>query len=153
MPWELPEFMDAEMAREGWQTLQTMARLKQTAGCMRSHRLRITALEMEWYLRSQLLRDADWASMANSLEIRTPLVDWQLLRDIAPLLAGPYPPNKVDLGQTPSVPLPDEMCQRKKTGFIVPVNEWIHGQKHVRGHGFREWAKIVYQHARNSDLA
>jgi len=35
---------------------------------------------MVWYMRQQLLRDADWADMAHSLEIRVPLVDLELLR-------------------------------------------------------------------------
>jgi len=30
-------------------------------------------------MRNQLLRDADWAGMAHSLEIRVPLVDVELL--------------------------------------------------------------------------
>ena len=37
-------------------------------------------------MRNQLLRDADWASMAHSVEVRTPLVDASLLRQLAPLL-------------------------------------------------------------------
>ena len=38
-------------------------------------------------MRNQLLRDADWAGMAHSLEIRTPLVDIAALTaDIEKLL-------------------------------------------------------------------
>ena len=47
---------------------------------------RIAALEASLYMRNQLLRDTDWASMAHSVEVRTPLVDAALLRQIAPLL-------------------------------------------------------------------
>jgi hypothetical protein len=32
-------------------------------------------LETALYLRNQLLRDSDWASMASSLELRVPFVD------------------------------------------------------------------------------
>ena len=35
------------------------------------------------YMRNQLLRDTDWASMAHSLEVRVPLVDTQLMSHIA----------------------------------------------------------------------
>ena len=35
---------------------------------------RVATLEASLYLRNQLLRDTDWASMAHSLEVRTPLV-------------------------------------------------------------------------------
>src|SRR6185436_8118432 len=47
---------------------------------------RVASLEASLYMRNQLLRDADWASMAHSVEVRTPLVDIALLRQIAPLL-------------------------------------------------------------------
>jgi asparagine synthase (glutamine-hydrolysing) len=36
---------------------------------------KVATLESCFYLRNQLLRDSDWAGMAHSLEIRTPLVD------------------------------------------------------------------------------
>src|SRR5262249_10342746 len=36
---------------------------------------KVAALEAAHYLRNQLLRDTDWASMAHSLEVRVPLVD------------------------------------------------------------------------------
>ena len=35
-------------------------------------------------MSNQLLRDSDWASMYHSVELRTPLVDSQLLHDVAP---------------------------------------------------------------------
>jgi len=37
--------------------------------------LKVSALEMVWYMRDQLLRVADWAGMPHSLEIRVPRVD------------------------------------------------------------------------------
>ena len=38
-------------------------------------------MESQIYLRNQLLRDSDWASMYHSIELRTPLVDFFLLKD------------------------------------------------------------------------
>ena len=75
MPWELPGLLDSDMAREGWAELQTLTQLEQTTRGISNNHLKITALESAWYLRNQLLRDADWAGMAHSLEIRTPLVE------------------------------------------------------------------------------
>ena len=43
-------------------------------------------LESSLYMRNQLLRDTDWASMAHSLEVRVPLVDVELL---TPFDGGP----------------------------------------------------------------
>ena len=75
MPWELPELLEGEMVREGWSALQTLARLEETVRGIANSFLKVSALETCWYMRNQLLRDADWAGMAHSLEIRVPLVD------------------------------------------------------------------------------
>ena len=44
---------------------------------------RVAVLESSLYMRNQLLRDTDWASMAHSLEVRVPLVDIKLLSQLA----------------------------------------------------------------------
>ena len=49
---------------------------------------RVATLEASLYMRNQLLRDTDWASMAHSLEVRVPLVDTELLRSVAPIMCG-----------------------------------------------------------------
>src|SRR5439155_19804038 len=61
MPWELPDLLDGEMVRQGWEELQTLLRLEQTTQGIGNAHLKITALEIAWYMRNQLLRDADWA--------------------------------------------------------------------------------------------
>ena len=82
LPHELPEVMDAEIAREGLRRLKPLRRL--AASLMpdpSSDIARVCVLESAHYMRNQLLRDADWAGMAHSLEIRVPLVDFSLLRE------------------------------------------------------------------------
>jgi asparagine synthase (glutamine-hydrolysing) len=153
MPWELPEILDADLARQGWRESQTLARLAETARSLRSPHLKIAALEMTWYLRHRLLRDSDWASMAHSLEIRVPLVDVELLRSLAPLFAGETRPTKRDMALTPLSALPGAVLNRPKTGFIVPVREWLLHRCHGGGHrspskaserGLRGWVRHVY---------
>ncbi len=85
MPWELAQLMDPAMARDGLEELATMNRLDASTEGLESDRLAVSALEMQWYMRNQLLRDADWAGMAHSLEIRVPLVDLQLLQHFVEL--------------------------------------------------------------------
>jgi asparagine synthase (glutamine-hydrolysing) len=119
MPWELPEVLDPDMVREGWQTLQPLARLDETIDGIRNNRLTISALEMSWYMRNQLLRDADWASMAHSLEIRVPLVDVMLFRAVLPLITSSQPIDKRDVARVSVQSLPDELLQRRKTGFFL----------------------------------
>lgn len=144
MPWELPRVMDPASAQEGWETLQTLAALKQTIPDGASPRLAISALELIWYMRNLLLRDADWAGMAHSLEIRVPLVDVNVFRAWA-TIAARYPSlNKRDLAATPATPLPSEIIHRPKTGFSVPVRDWIGGEG-VAERGLRGWARMVAQ--------
>ncbi len=125
MPWELPELLDGELVRQGWEELRTLSRLEQTTRGIENSHLKIEALETTWYMRNQLLRDADWAGMAHSLEIRVPLVDIELFRAITPLLNSSEPPGKVDMAATLTRPLPDTILRRKKSGFAVPVREWL----------------------------
>lgn len=86
---------------------------------------KVATLESCFYLRNQLLRDADWAGMAHSLEIRTPLVDAELLGRVAPLIVGKGRlSGKALLAAAPSRPLPDEILNRPKTGFGIPIHAW-----------------------------
>ncbi len=146
MPWELPGLMEEDMAREGWNKLQTLSRLEETTRGTSSSYRKVSVLETCWYMRNQLLRDADWAGMAHSLEIRVPLVDIHLLRGIMPMLGGKNSPTKHELSKTPSKPLPAAVSSRKKTGFSIPVREWILAEEGVSGdRGLRGWAKMIYR--------
>ena len=89
--------MDPDLAREGWAEVESARRARCRLDGLRTARSKVCALETVWYLRNQLLRDSDWAGMAHSLEIRTPLVDTFFFRRIAPMLASPSPPGKSDL--------------------------------------------------------
>ena len=108
--------------------------------------VKVSALEGTWYMRNQLLRDADWASMTHSVEVRVPLVDWSLWREVATLgLIEPYI-GKRALAATPKKALPDAVVQRRKTGFTVPMREWMMEEEGARyaGRGLRGWARYVY---------
>jgi asparagine synthase (glutamine-hydrolysing) len=126
LPFELEAVMDPQMAREGLERLRPQERLRAAmTPDPGSDTGRMAALESANYLRNQLLRDADWAGMAHSLEIRTPLVDYTLLQALAPfvpdLTAGA---GKHALAQAPSTPLPPEVVERRKSGFGVPIGAW-----------------------------
>jgi len=145
MPWELPTVLDPDLVREGLATLAITQKLSETIGDIGPTRVAMTALESAWYMRNQLLRDADWASMAHSLEIRTPLVDITLLRALAPMIAGSHRPTKNDMATSLARPLPAEILRRPKTGFSIPVRDWIGGEKHTsRGGDYRDWAHYIY---------
>jgi asparagine synthase (glutamine-hydrolysing) len=85
-------------------------------------------LETARYLRNQLLRDADWAGMASSVEIRVPLVDETLRQALvedpaSPLLADGPPDRdaKRRIVRATAPELPAEVFERPKQGFYVPV--------------------------------
>ena len=154
MPWELTGILGAEMAREGWEELASIREMNALASGVGDHKmtgqadfLRISALEMHYYMRTQLLRDTDWAGMAHSLEIRVPLVDMVLLRQIAALRASPFPPKKPQIVKALQTPLPEEVANREKSGFVAPVREWM--QEEAEGaprRGLRNWALYIYRY-------
>jgi asparagine synthase (glutamine-hydrolysing) len=127
LPHELPEVMDAEIAHEGLLRLKPLRRLAASlTPDPISNNARVCVLESAQYMRNQLLRDADWAGMAHSLEIRVPLVDFTLLRGLAPVIPVLTPgAGKAALAKAPTLPLPDEIVNRAKTGFGVPTSAWM----------------------------
>ncbi len=87
----------------------------------------VSALELAQYLRMQLLRDTDAVSMRHSLEVRTPLVDRELL-----LAAARVPPRwrfagpaKRLLREAVRPPLPEALWNRPKQGFTLPFDAWM----------------------------
>lgn len=146
MPYEVGAVLDRDMARAGLAELGLTARLDAAAAGQASDHARVAAMESTQYLRNQLLRDTDWASMAHGLEVRTPLVDAALLHALAPDAAcRPARVSKSRLAATPSVALPDAVLNRPKTGFTVPVREWLSGDAAPSAErGLRGWARDVY---------
>ena len=148
MPWELPRLLDPDLAREGWARLQPLLRFDQSTCGLSGDRVRLTALEIDFYMRNQLLRDADWGGMAHSLEIRTPLVDAELLYRLAPRLAGARPPTKLDMARATPLARMDDVLARPKTGFTVPIRDWLMASATQKNpeRGLRGWAKEVFSH-------
>lgn len=128
MPWEIERLLDRSTAREGMEKLQTIQELSQTTANISSEASRITALECGWYMKNQLLRDSDWASMAHSLELRVPLLDIPLLRTVANLHASGWKPSKRDMALSAPIKPLDVVLNRRKTGFSVPVRDWVTGR-------------------------
>lgn len=144
MPWELPAFLDGELVKQGWAALQPVVRLDEWLRPIGNARAKVAALEMSLYMRNRLLRDADWAGMAHSLEIRTPMVDIALFRSLAPFLTGrASQPTKAMLGAIPARRLPDKVLGRPKTGFSIPVHEWVRGEGVMAQRGLRGWSLTV----------
>lgn len=142
--------LERDLLREGLRRLQPLKLLRQ---CITpdpgSATGRVCALESAHYMRNQLLRDSDWAGMAHGVEIRLPLVDIFLLKEIAPFVPGFRPgAGKAALATAPQIALPAEILKRKKTGFGVPTGEWLpDGAPRMalarKGAASRRWSTVV----------
>ncbi|MCI0354379.1 MAG: asparagine synthase-related protein, partial [Acidobacteria bacterium] len=145
MPWELERFFAGAFVRDGLEALDPVRAGDEMVRDVQSNRLRVTLLETSRYLRNQLLRDADWAGMAHSVEIRVPFVDGKLYRTLLPALAQANPPGKAEMARTLDVPLPESLLRRPKTGFSVPIRDWMQAKAPAAQleRGLRGWARAV----------
>ena len=127
MPWELEDILGRELTQAGLETLRPLALIESEIEPDPGNAfVRTATLESSLYMKNQLLRDSDWASMDNSLEVRTPLVAHALLKKIAPQLksaAGEI--TKKAIARKIGGDLPAEWSTRNKTGFTVPINRWL----------------------------
>lgn len=154
LPWELGEVLDRDTVEVGLRSLGPLRLINaQLHGQPKDPFARVAALESSLYLRNQLLRDADWAGMAHSVEIRTPLVDSEVLERSARLdLRGVA--GKTALAQAPTKILPQSVLDRPKTGFALPIAQWLQASslgsmpvpRKPTQHGWaRDWSRIVHR--------
>lgn len=145
MPWELPGLLGRTTAAAALAELRPLEGMNETIRGLRNERCIIAALELGWYMRNQLLRDSDWAGMYHGVEIRVPFVDANLIRILAPQLAAVRPPGKAQLVAAVDHPLAAEILARRKSGFVVPMRDWLYADTPKRGRqrGLRGWARVV----------
>jgi asparagine synthase (glutamine-hydrolysing) len=134
MPWELGKHLPTEIIQEGLP--QVLEALRNAAPFSRlSDKGKVSVLESTLYMRNQLLRDSDWASMAHSIELRVPLVDIEVL-------AASSKATKNLLSKTPKHPLIERIVNRQKTGFLTPIQQWMKIEKE---RGLRGWLKHIHK--------
>jgi asparagine synthase (glutamine-hydrolysing) len=125
LPEELPGLIGKDRADEGLAAYDPVADAAAAVDGADSW-LAVHALETARYMRNQLLRDSDWASMAHSVELRVPLADPWLRAHLA---ARGFEParsqGKAALVRQAAPELPEALWDRPKTGFYIPVMEWL----------------------------
>ena len=87
----------------------------------------VSLLEMELYMGNMLLRDADVMGMANSLEIRVPMLDHLLLEQVwafSTAVKSHGEGRKALLIGSMRHDLPDTIVNRPKKGFTLPWPDW-----------------------------
>ena len=92
------------------------------------HVSRMLYTDIKTYLPGDILVKVDRTSMANSLEVRAPLLDHSII-EYAASLPSRWKMNgtqkKYILRKAFSKLLPDDFLARKKQGFTVPLSSWF----------------------------
>lgn len=92
---------------------------------------RLMYLDLNHYLPDCLMTKVDVASMANSLEARTPLLDHVMAEEVARWPVDwkyrPLNQSKRILKDTFANDLPASILNRGKQGFGVPIAQWFRG--------------------------
>jgi asparagine synthase (glutamine-hydrolysing) len=99
---------------------------------------RIQYVDMKTYLPDDILVKVDRASMANSLEVRCPILDhrfMELAARIPSRLKLHHGEGKYILKKALTPVLPADILRRSKKGFAVPVAEWLRGELKEFAHG------------------
>ena len=105
---------------------------------------RIHTMESMQYMRNQLLRDSDWASMAHSIELRVPFVDLWLHEQLAEMNFEPArSQGKISLVQQVAPELPKQLFNHKKSGFLFPIMEWLDPEPFPKHHWGLESRKLA----------
>lgn len=130
------------------------------------HLSKILYTDMRTFLPGDILAKADRMSMANSLELRSPLLDYRIIEFANRLpseLKFDRGQKKVVLREALNPLLPRDILDRKKMGFSTPVAQWLRVELKLifeeqifgKGQGLKELfnidnLKILWiQHQRN----
>jgi len=122
-----PEFQKALEGHAGEGFLRELYRAQKGADALHATLL----LDLKSYLPEDLLVKMDRASMANSLEARSPLLDHKVVELAARMPAGlrlKGLKGKHMLKRAFGHLLPTEILHRPKMGFGVPVSRWFRGE-------------------------
>ena len=90
---------------------------------------RATRMDFENYLAEDCLVKVDRASMMNSLEIRSPMLDYRIIEfafgKVPSHLKANSQDKKILLKLLASQVLPHNFDKKRKQGFSIPFNEWL----------------------------
>jgi asparagine synthase (glutamine-hydrolysing) len=150
---ELDTLLDESWINQGLESLGLLSSVRQVLAPLHeagvSEHAQIAALEANFFLRNQLLRDTDWSSMVHGVEVRVPFVDCRLLEAIGGAVSSAQPPTKADLAACSDRVL-SSLSKRRKTGFGTPVQHWISDQSGRSERGLRPWAAHIHREFRTA---
>ena len=92
-------------------------------------------LDMKMWIVEDILLKADKMTMANSIELRVPLLDkkmWELARTIPVKHKVHNEITKYAFRKAAKNKLPEDWAKRRKLGFVVPFVVWIREEKYYK---------------------
>ena len=95
------------------------------------HLSKILYTDIKTYMTGDILVKVDRMSMANSLEVRAPILDYQVAEFAATLPSSQKyrdGEKKYLLKEVFKPFIPDSLLYRKKMGFSTPLDEWFRGE-------------------------
>lgn len=148
LPNELNNAFEKDFIIDGLQKLEIFERMEDTHKNIKNLQIKISLLELEWYMRNQLLRDADVFGMANSVEIRVPLLSKEILHKSFLKMNN----NHINKKYLKANYYPDLEFSLKKLGFSFPIKSWIIKEKKLKSLSNLEWAKYISSNYKNNDF-
>ncbi|MEJ5920550.1 MULTISPECIES: asparagine synthase (glutamine-hydrolyzing) [unclassified Corynebacterium] len=110
---------------------------------------RMQHLDLFTWLRGDILVKADKITMANSLELRVPFLDREVLKVAETLPVDMRISNgttKYALRRAMEQIVPEHVLNRRKLGFPVPIRHWLAGDE------LRGWAEDVIRESQTEEL-
>lgn len=128
-----PELMNALLSKDLYQTVNGYSPAENFLDIYQrpktsDHLSRVQYLDIKTYLVDDILVKVDRASMANSLEVRCPILDHRFMELVARIpsrlkLKGAQ--GKYIFKKALESYLPEEIRTRQKRGFAVPLERWF----------------------------
>ena len=144
--------------KAGLNHADTFSLIKEHFGSLTSKDPLNRVLEMEWNTQfpDQVLAFVDFLSMAHSVEIRSPFLDWRLVEFAATIPGDMKIKNgnvKDILKKTVESVLPEGITKRPKEGFVLPIFDWmvdrlrdysmdVLSESRLKRHGFFDVAHV-----------
>ena len=116
---------------------------------IKNNKIQLARIESTFYMRNQLLRDSDWASMYHSVELRTPFVDTKLLEKLSNVMSSySQYKDKEPLKTAFKKILPNDIDYKKKIGFQTPTKDWIKNtlkdKSQIQNNDWFNYMKMVF---------
>ena len=147
-PEEIADLINTKIIDEEMSDLELQQQKEINDKDFENEQLKIMYFEIKYYLCSKLLRDSDWASMANPVELRTPFVDWFFFNELLPILKSNIKISKRNMLDSFKGQTPPELYGRKKTGFAIPYKQYfkkMSGIKNKYTDPIKDWSILSYE--------